>query len=211
MTIRCGLNYLFFRGLFRILASVLFDLKVYGRDNIPKDGGALLAPNHLSYLDPVLVGVQIARPVSYLAKSELFRNPFFGWGLRSVHAYPVRQGAGDVGAIRETIARLQEGHLLNIFPEGSRSEDGQLAPIQAGVALVVRRARVPVVPVAIIGSYQAWPRHRKLFRPHPVRILYGRPLVLHDLKPAEITQMIDRELRRLLAELETMHGPRGEK
>jgi 1-acyl-sn-glycerol-3-phosphate acyltransferase len=204
MTIRPGWVYAIAQNLLRIGVRLAFDFKAYGRRNVPRSGGALLVSNHHSFLDPVLVGVPLDRPVSFMARSGLFGNRAFGWVIRSCNAYPVRQGTGDVGAMRQTIARLQEGHLLNVFPEGSRSEDGALGPIQHGVALVVRRARVPVVPVAIVGSFEAWPRHRRIFRPHPVRVLYGKPLVLHEQPGEQIVKTIENELRRLLAELEAM-------
>ncbi len=185
----------------RVFTSVVFDLKVYGRDNVPADGGALMISNHQSYLDPAILGAQLRRPMSYLAKSELWNNPVFGWVITNLNAFPVRQGAGDVGAIKETISRLQEGHLLNIYPEGSRTEDGELLPIQAGVALVIRKAKVPVVPAVIDGSFQSWPKGRTLFRSHPIRILIGKPLQLDHLKPREMVEVIDRTFREMLAEL----------
>jgi 1-acyl-sn-glycerol-3-phosphate acyltransferase len=185
----------------RILTTVLFDLKVYGARHVPPHGGVLVVSNHQSYLDPVLVAVQLRRPMSFLGKSELFRNRFFAWLIRSLNAFPVRQGAGDVGAVKETINRLQAGHLLNIYPEGSRTEDGELLPILAGVALVIRRAGVPVVPCVIGGSYDAWPKGTKVPRPHPIRVLYGPPMDLSGAKPAEIVRTIDQTFRRMLDEL----------
>lgn len=185
----------------RILTTLLFDLKVYGMHHVPSRGGVLVVSNHQSYLDPVLVAVQLRRPMSYLGKSELFRNRFLAWLIRSLNAFPVRQGAGDVGAVKEMIHRLKAGHLLNLYPEGSRTEDGELLPIQAGVALVLRRADVPIVPCVIDGSYDAWPRGEELPRPHPIRVLYGPPMDLSRAKPAEIVQTIDRTFRRMLDEL----------
>lgn len=192
--------------LCRIGTSLLFDLKTYGTEHVPKTGGALLVANHQSYLDPILVAVHLYRPVSFLAKSELFENRYFGWLIRSLHAFPVRQGEGDVGAVRETIRRLGEGHILNVYPEGSRTETGEIGPIQKGVALVVRKAGVPIVPVAIDGSFQAWPKMRKLFRPHPIRVLYGPPMDMSGMKGEQVVQRIDSTLRTMLAELRKNSG-----
>src|ERR1700688_1742001 len=91
----------YFQIIARIGTTLMFDLKTYGRENVPKDGGVLLVANHQSYLDPGLVAVHLYRPVSFLAKSELFENPYFGWFIRKLHAFPVRQGDGDVGAVKE--------------------------------------------------------------------------------------------------------------
>lgn len=189
------------RSLCRMLLVILFDLKTYGVKNVPKTGGALIVANHQSYLDPPAFGVNIRRPVSFLAKSGLFTNRWFGWAIRSVHAFPVRQGRGDKGAMEETIKRLKEGHLLNLYPEGGRSLDGEIAPLQRGFALVVKRSGVPIVPAVIDGSFNAWPIHRKLFRRHPVRVLYGRPLKTAGLKSDEIIALVDTTLRTMLADL----------
>jgi 1-acyl-sn-glycerol-3-phosphate acyltransferase len=189
------------RALLRIYTTVWFDLKVYGKENVPQSGGVLLVANHQSFLDPPLIGVQLQRKASYLAKSGLFENPLFGWIIRNCNAFPVRQGEGDVGAVKETIRRLREGHMLTVFPEGGRSEDGELQPILNGAALVVRKAGVPIVPVVIEGSFKAWSKHRRIWQRHPVRVLFGKPAVVHQLKAKEITEFIDQQLHELLAEL----------
>ena len=179
-----------------------FDLKVYNPQHVPRTGGVVVVANHQSYLDPVLLAVKIPRPFSFLAKSELFENPYFGWLIRSLNAFPVRQGAGDVGAVKETINRLQEGHALIVYPEGTRSLDGEIAPMQAGVGLIVRRAGVPIVPAVIEGSFDAWPPKRsKVFRAHPVRVMYGPPMDVANLKANQIVQKIDATLHEMLAEL----------
>jgi 1-acyl-sn-glycerol-3-phosphate acyltransferase len=185
----------------RVGTTLLFDLKVTGTENVPKDGGVLLAANHQSYLDPVVVAVRLYRPVSFFAKSELFENPWFGWFIRMLHAFPVRQGEGDIGAVKEVIRRLGEGYALNIYPEGSRSETGDIAPFEKGIALVIRKARVPVVPVVIDGSFDAWPKDDKLFHAHPIRVKYGKPLILYEKKGPEIISELEQCLKSMLAEL----------
>jgi 1-acyl-sn-glycerol-3-phosphate acyltransferase len=191
----------FLQALCRVVTSCMFDLKVYGADRVPPEGGVLIISNHQSYLDPVLLGVRLKRPLSYMAKSELFGNKAFAWLIRSLGAFPVKQGAGDVGAMKETIARLQEGRALNIFPEGSRTETGELLPIEKGVGLVIRKAKVPVVPVVIYGSYGAWPKGHKMFRPHPIRILYGHPLDLSSMDREQIIETIGRTFKSMYAGL----------
>ncbi len=190
----------------RVMGCALFDMKVYGANNVPARGGVLLVSNHQSYLDPILIGIRVRRPLSYMAKSELFDvHPFFTWLIRSLGAFPVRQGAGDVRAVKGTIERLQGGHALNIYPEGSRTFDGEIGAMEKGVALVIRRARVPVVPVAIHGSFESWPRTAKMVRPHPIQLMYGKPVYLSDKRPEEILSFVDREVRRLYDELRQMH------
>jgi 1-acyl-sn-glycerol-3-phosphate acyltransferase len=200
--VREPLIYGFGRCICRPWVDLWFDLKVYNVHHVPRRGGVLVVSNHQSYLDPVLRAVKVPRPFSFLAKSELFENPYFGWLIRSLNAFPVRQGEGDVGAVKETIRRLQEGHALILYPEGTRTHTGEIQKMQPGAGLIVRRAGVPVVPAVIEGSFDAWPPKRsKVFRPHPIRVLYGPPLELDGLKANQIVQKIDATLRGMLAEL----------
>ncbi|MFN4244451.1 MAG: lysophospholipid acyltransferase family protein [Tepidisphaerales bacterium] len=193
--------------LAKLAFATLFDLRAYGVENVPQAGGAVLAANHQSFLDPPVIAAPLTRPVSFMAKAELFSNPYFGMLIRNLHAYPIRQGRGDRGAIVETVKRLEEGYLVNIYPEGSRTEDGELQPLQPGLALVVRRAKVPVVPVAIEGSFAAWPRGRAVFRPSPVTVAYGPALRLHELPAEQATGVLAEVLRAMLEELR--HFPHG--
>ena len=191
----------FLQTISRILTTILFDLKVYGRKNVPRRGGVLIVSNHQGNLDPVIIAVWLNRPLNYIAKSELFQGYWSTLLLHTVNAFPVRQGAGDVGAVRETIHRLQQGHLLNMYPEGSRTEDGKIAPLLKGVTLIVRRANVPVVPAVIVGSFEAWPIHRTWPRALPVRVQFGPPMNLAGLAPNEMMAIIDKTLRTMFEEL----------
>jgi 1-acyl-sn-glycerol-3-phosphate acyltransferase len=191
------------QSFFRFAALTGFDLKTQGIGNIPRRGGVLIVANHQSFLDPIMLAVNIPRAVSFLAKSELFENKYFGRLIRGVNAFPVRQGEGDVGAVRETIKRLQEGHVLIMFPEGGRSEDGKLAPMEKGVGLIIRRAgpAVKVVPAAIDGAFEAWSRHRKFPRCNTIRVKYGPALSLAEMKATQIVQTIDREIHSLFGDI----------
>ena len=203
----------FWQMIARIVSQLLFDLRFYGTRHIPRRGGVLLVSNHQSYLDPVLLAIGLDRPLSYMAKSELFEHPVLSWVIRSLNAFPVEQGAGDVGAVKETIKRLQEGHVLNIYPEGSRSENGQMLPLEKGVGLVIRRAKVPVVPAVIDGAFHAWPKSGKP-RPAPIRIMYGPPLDLAGLDRDQIVAKIDTTLHQMLADLRAgkiIHDPPRER
>jgi 1-acyl-sn-glycerol-3-phosphate acyltransferase len=190
------------QAICRVFTSVYFDLKVWGIEHVPRTGGVLLVSNHQSFLDPILLGVRLPRSLSYMARSELFEiTPVFTWLIRSLGAFPVRQTGSAAGAIKEAVERLQEGRALNIYPEGSRTETGEIGPMEKGVALVIRKAKVPVVPVAIDGSFEAWRKGTKIFRPHPIRLLFGPPMDLGDKRPDEIVATIDRTVRGLFEEL----------
>jgi 1-acyl-sn-glycerol-3-phosphate acyltransferase len=190
------------RALVRPVAKLLFDLKVYGREHIPAEGGVLIVSNHQSYLDPILLPLHLDRPLNYIAWSAFFRNPLLGWFLRSVlNAFPVRLRSADVGAIKETIRRLHAGHLMNIYPEGERTPDGEIGPLLPGVALIAQRSRAAIIPAIIVGAFEAWPIQRKFPRRRPIRIQFGPPLDLTGLQRDEAIATIDRTLREMLAAL----------
>jgi 1-acyl-sn-glycerol-3-phosphate acyltransferase len=189
----------------RLGVRVFFDLRTFGRENVPATGGVLLVANHQSNLDPVLVAVRLRRPVSFMAKSELFENRWLNWLIRALHAFPVRQNHGDLGAVRQCIQRLGEGYALNIYPEGTRSEDGQIAPLQKGVALILRKSDVPVVPVAIDGSFDAWPYNKKMFRPRPIQVMYGKPMSFKGMDADSIVKSLHEALSSLLETLKKEH------
>ena len=190
------------QAIARILTTSLFDLKVYGLENIPAHGGALIVSNHQSYLDPVVLGARLRRPLSYIAKEELFEvTPAFTWMLRSLGAFPVHQGHADVHALKESIERLHEGYLLNIYPEGARTPNGKIGKLEKGIALIDRRAHVPVSPAVIVGAFEAWPIYRKFPKPWPIRVQFGPPMDLADMKSPEILATVDRTLRKMFDDL----------
>lgn len=195
-------------GLWVVLQSFLhawfrveFDFEAYGVGNVPASGPALLASNHQSFLDPPALGIELTRPVSFMAKSELFENKYFSWLIRNLHSFPVKQGKGDRAAIMETVRRLQENCLVGIFVEGTRTDDGEISPLGGGTALVVRKAKVPLVPVVIDGSFEAWPHTRKLPRPGVVRVMYGPALKLWELPAGEVTEVLEGVLKEMLVDL----------
>ncbi len=156
-------------------------LRMYGVEHVPRSGPCILASNHVSVLDPPLVGVAINfRKVHFLAKAELFHPPWGRW-LQRLGAVPVERGRGDVGALRRALKLLEEGHLLVLFPEGTRSLDGRLQSAKPGVGLLVLRARVPVVPAFLDGSFAALPKGSFWPRPCRLTVRYGSPILPEEL------------------------------
>ena len=198
---RATVVYCFCRSLARLVGTMFAHLKVYDVENVPLEGGVVLVANHQSYVDPIFIAAKLPRVLAFLAKSELFKPWGFRWLIRQCNAFPVKQGAGDIGAMKQSIAMLQSGKALLIFPEGGRSEDGELQPIAAGAALVVKRAKVPVVPLVIEGAFDMLPQHRTFPRTGRVRVKFGRPMILHDRDSKAIVGAIDAEFHRLLGEL----------
>ena len=188
--------------LVRQLAFVAFTigggLRAGGRNNIPMSGGCLLVSNHFSYLDVFALGIPAKRPLNYVARSTLFFPPL-GALIRSVGGFPIqREGMGASG-LKETLRRLRNGGVVILFPEGTRSPDGRLQELKSGIAVLAVRGRVPILPAGVAGTFEAWPRNRKLPHPHPVRVEFGppiRPEELIGLKNDEITSLIHERIDR---------------
>ena len=196
--------YIYWRGLCQIVFVTVFGIRSFGRKNIPINGGALLACNHQSFLDPMAVGLCVWRQVHYLARESLFRKPGFGWLIRSVNAFPVKRDTADMAAVKESLRRLKDGQLLLLFGEGTRSQDGRIAPLQPGMAMMARRTKVPLIPVVIDGAFEAWPRNRKFWRIHTIRVMYGQPITteqmatLNDKDAVQIIYQRQQEMQHLL-------------
>lgn len=155
--------------------KLFLGLRSFGRRNVPRTGGVILAVNHASYLDPVVVGCGLTRPVHFMARRTLFRWPF-GVLIRALNAFPVEQGRSDSKALREYIDRVKAGHAVLLFPEGTRTRDGRLGPIQPGVGMLATRTGAPIVPTYVRGTFRAWPRHRRLPSAAQVRMFFAPPL-----------------------------------
>lgn len=159
--------------IFSFLFRILFRAEIIRANNMPPEGGVILAANHLSNWDPPLLATFLSRPVSYMAKKELFDIPIFNQIIRKCHAFPVRRGAADRGAIKAALEELKRGRCVGLFPEGTRSRDGRVHKAEAGVALLAAMGKVPVVPAAIIGTDKIFSRGS--FFPQ-LTIMYGEPL-----------------------------------
>ncbi len=190
----------------RFVAQSVFVLyargRVFGTRHVPRTGGVVLASNHQSFLDPILVTLALPRECSYMARDSLFRNPLFRRIIESLNAFPVRRGTSDVAAMRASLERLRHDAVITAFPEGTRTEDGRVRPCRAGVVVLARKAGVPLVPVAIEGAFDAWPRHRTLPGRATILVEYGRPF------PPETLARLDRDAaaERLTAEIRTLHN-----
>lgn len=142
--------------LFRLLFLLLRRWKVYGAENMPAAGGVVIVSNHASYWDPIAVGCAFDRKVHYMAKSELFQIPLLGLVIRSLGAFPVRRDRSDRSAIRAAVSYLQEGKVVGVFPEGTRSKTGELLKPHLGAAMIAQKAGVPILPVALSGTRGVW-------------------------------------------------------
>ena len=158
----------------RLVARFGFRLSVYGRENLIEDGPAIVASNHQSYLDPPLIGCAHRGELRYLARNTLFDHRLLGWFLKRVNTVPVDRDRGDIAAIKTIIRLVKDGHRIIIFPEGTRSLDGQLQPARSGLGMVIAKTGAPVVPVRLYGTFDALPKTGGL-RLVPVSMVVGQP------------------------------------
>lgn len=144
--------YSFLRLLVKACVFFLIDIKVTGRDNVPKSGSLLVISNHLSVSDPVLIGVFLGRKPHFMAKEEIFKNKLTSWLLRYLGAFPVYRGASSRDALRQAVEVLKEGKALGMFPEGTRSVNNQLQSALPGTALIAGHHHSPILPIGFTGT-----------------------------------------------------------
>ncbi len=176
-------------------------VRVFGREHVPGTGGILLVCNHQSFFDPVLVTMALYREGNYMARDTLFQNPLFRRFIKSLNAFPIRRNTADISAVKETLRRLKSGRVVVIFPEGTRTRDGSVAPFLPGPAAVALKARCAVVPVRIDGAFLSWPKNQALPSPAPIQIRYG-PALTADQTKHYTAQELAQELRRRIIGLD---------
>jgi 1-acyl-sn-glycerol-3-phosphate acyltransferase len=166
-----------FHYIFRVTFDIAFRGEVIGLEHLPVRGGFLLAANHASFVDPPLIGCHVERQIAYFARKTLWKRGFASWWLDTVGVIPVdRDGGQDVGAIKRVLRALKEERGLILFPEGTRTPDGRLQPAKPGVGFIACKTQVPVVPVRIFGSFEAFGKGHGLRLGTPVSVVFGRPL-----------------------------------
>ena len=171
-----GLAYTFHKNLARLIATTCFRFKTIHRERIIEDGGALLAMNHQSFLDPPLAGISCRREIHFLARKTLLDWPVLGPIFPRLNVIPVDQDRADMSALKTVIRLVKAGHCTIVFPEGSRTLDGDFLPALPGIGLVIAKTRCPVVPMRIFGAREAFPRGG---RPHlfkAITLVVGEPM-----------------------------------
>ena len=169
--------YWFSHNIGRVVSDGFFRGDIAGLENIPDHGPFLLAANHCSFLDPPFVGLPILHEISFFARKSLWKPGFASWWLDAVDTIPVdRDGGADLGAMKRVLAVFKSGGVVIMFPEGTRSPDGNLQKPKPGIGMLACKAAVPVVPARIFGTFEAFGRSGKLRLGMPVNIAYGRPM-----------------------------------
>lgn len=159
-----------------LLCKIYFRMRVEGLANIPKEGGAVLASNHQSFLDILIYGGCVPRHVAFVARDTLANWRWLAYVMRECGTVLVKRGSSDRRALRQMADHLERGDMVVIYPEGTRTRDGSLQEFKGGALLAARMAGVPIVPCGIRGAYDAWPRGRTLPRPKKIGVRFGPPI-----------------------------------
>lgn len=181
--------------------------KIHGEENIPSAGPFVVVANHASLLDPYLIDwASKKRELYFLAKAELFRNPFFGYFLKRCNAIPVKRGVLDEEAIKSFHEILGSGKPVGLFPEGTRTLNGEIQPGKKGSGMLVYNARVPVIPAYIAGTFDCFPKGKVWPRPGHTSVTFGPPIPLDDLYQGKAEKPIYRKIAdRLMENISKLH------
>jgi 1-acyl-sn-glycerol-3-phosphate acyltransferase len=200
---------------YRLLFKFYFGWRVFHAERVPQTGPVILAANHSSYIDPPLVGAGLSRGINYLGRESLFRFPMLGSLLHSWSVVPVDRDGGGAKGLKIILERLLAGGAIILFPEGTRSPDGQFQAARSGIGLTVIKSSAPVVPVRVFGTFEAYNRHMTLprFR-RTVMVKYGKPMdfaalraeakVCSKARLKEIYQQVANELMSEIGKLEAV-------
>jgi len=172
--------YLLGYSLSKAIAKTFFNYRVIGAENMIEEGPCIIAANHCSNLDPPLVGIACKRAIHYLGKKSLLDWPLLGPVFPQLNVIPVDQKNADRSALMGAIRVVRNGGAVLIFPEGTRSPDGRLQKAQPGIGMIALKTSAPIVPVGILGSYQAWPSDKVTLRRSPIKLIIGKPLSLFE-------------------------------
>jgi len=199
----------------RALCRMCFRWRCLGQENIPTSGPLLIVCNHQSHLDPVLLALTCPRQLRPLSRDTLFSGPF-GWYIRKLGAIPVSRSSSPLAGIREIMRHLGQGHCMLIFPEGTRSEDGSLGEFKAGFIPIAKKKRPTILPVAVDGTFQAWPKGRRFPRlfslfsrqgRQRMAVSYGKPIdgnQIEGLSDTELMELVSDRIRQCWQEAHAM-------
>lgn len=196
--------YRFIQRVLQLVSVVFYRVRQTGRENIPSEGAVLVVCNHQSHFDPPLVGMATRRRMNYLARETLFRFAPLGWLMGSLDSIPIDQEGVGLSGIKESLRRLKRGEMLLVFPEGSRSYDGEIARLRPGFTALAVRSKAAIVPAAIEGAFAAWPRRRKFPGLGVIHVHFGLPILpgqIAGCDERELLAMVERRIRQCQAEL----------
>jgi 1-acyl-sn-glycerol-3-phosphate acyltransferase len=190
--------------------STLYDYTQSGMDNIPLRGPIIFAANHVSFYDPPAIGARVPRQINYFARDTLFKG-LFGKGLVTIGTIPVARDNADVASLKAIFRSLKAGGAVAIYPEGTRSNDGELAAPKPGAGMIACKSRATVIPTRLFGTYEAYGRHCKLPKiGGRIHISYGRPMTQDELDPGKAhPERYLEASRRIMARIANLRMPEG--
>lgn len=187
-----------------------FHLRVEGAAHVPRAGPCVIAANHASYVDPVVLATACPRPVRFIVDREQYRRPLVHWIAARTGAIAVDNAPRDLGALRRALQALRQGAVIGIFPEGGRSGDGNLKPAKPGAALLALRGNVPLVPAGIDGAFRAYSRHHRLPRRSPITVRFGPPIPFPaGWTPQDAREHLGEALALLMGRIRVLAGLAG--
>lgn len=196
-----NIYYRFWRRVLQMSMYSILRIRVFNRHYEPKDGGVVYISNHQSYLDPILMSFALLRPMNYMARDSLFRNPTFARLINSVNAFPVKRGTADMVALKESMRRIKDNQQMVVFAEGTRTRDGRIGPFLPGVAMLSQRAAKWTVPVVIEGAFEAWPKGAIVPRPSNIVVRYAPPISQEEARQYEPVEFV-RKVRAEMIEMQ---------
>jgi len=171
------------RAILKILLNTLFSLEVEGAENLPEKGPFIVASNHVSHIDPVVIGVACnTTQLTFMAKKELFDMPILGPWVKAVGCIPVERNSGGSGSLKKAVQKLKGGDSIGIFPEGRRSPDGTLKKPELGIGFLASKSGAPIVPIYISGTVKAMPKGQKVPKPYKIKARIGKIVDVSRLK-----------------------------
>lgn len=181
-----SIKFRFFKWIPLVYFKIFHRIRFYGNKNIPPAGPVIIAPNHISYYDPVIVGTGVIRNVEFMAWGRLFSIPILRRIIRFFGAFPVEITRIDKSAYLDAVKALNNGKALIMFPEGERSADGKIKTFKLGLARIAFKTNARIIPVTIVGAYEAWSKHRLLPLPKKISVYYHEPITIDKHEFANI-------------------------
>lgn len=196
--------YQFLRCLICLAGTLAFRLRYSGLENIPKTGAVLVVSNHQSHFDPPFIGTGCWRRMNYLARETLFRFAPLGWLIHTLDAIPIDRDGLGLNGLKESLRRLKRGEMVLIFPEGTRTRDGEVAPFRPGFTVLAARSKAAILPVAIAGAFDAWPRSQMFPRRGTIHVHFGQPIPPEEVASCDerdLVAEVEQRVRRCYADL----------
>lgn len=189
------------RAIVNLFFNIFFRITYTGHSNIPVSGPVIVASNHISFWDPPVIGCGISRPIHFMAKEELFTFPIFSWVITKLKAFPVKRGTADRGAIRTALSLLEQGEIIGLFPEGTRSKTGLLGKAEPGLALIAAKSGAVIIPAALVGT-------DKIFRGGgffpKIEVKFGKPIIVEQ--GVTNKESLDKLTKQMMSEIAALIG-----